>query len=74
MNKLVALGVALLLVGLLGLAIPYFTTQSTEDVARVGNLKLQTTETHHHSVPPLLAGGILLAGLILTGVGLTRRT
>ena len=73
MNKLAILGIVLVFVGLLGFAIPYFTTQHTENVARVGDLKLQTTETDHHSIPPLLAGGVLLLGLVLTGVGLTRR-
>jgi hypothetical protein len=69
MNKLVMAGVALALLGILGFAIPTFTTEQTKDVAKVGDLKLQTTESTSHIVPPMLAGGVLIVGLVLIGAG-----
>jgi hypothetical protein len=73
-NGLLIFGIFLAVVGLLGLAIPVFTTQKTEDVARIGNVKIQNTEDVPHSIPPLLSGGVLVLGIILIGAGLyTRR-
>ncbi len=72
MNMLMMVGAVLVLLGLLGFAIPIFTTQQTKDVARIGDLKLQTTESTSHIVPPLLAGGALVVGVVLIGVGVAR--
>ena len=72
-NGLMILGVILVVVGLLGFAIPVFTTHKTEDVAKIGNLKIQTTEDTSHSIPPLLSGGVLALGGILIGAGLYQR-
>ena len=66
-------GVVLVILGLLGLAVPMFTTEQTKDVARIGELKLQATETKAYTVPPLLSGGALVLGLVLLGGGLYRR-
>ena len=66
-------GAVLALVGLLGLAVPVFSTQHTENVAKVGDLKLQTTERHWYSVPPLVSGGAVVLGVVLIGVRATRR-
>ena len=73
MNIFLTSGVALILLGLIGFAIPMFTTQQTEDVAKIGDLKLQTTESTAHVVPPLLAGGTLILGVVLIGVGVSRK-
>jgi hypothetical protein len=73
MNKLAMGGAVLALLGVLGFAIPMFTTEQTKDVAKVGDLKLQTTESTSHIVPPLLAGGVLVAGIVLIGVGVFQR-
>ena len=67
-NGLMILGVLLLVAGLAGFAIPIFTTQKTVDVARIGDLKIQSTEHTDHVVPPLLSGGVLVLGLLLIGV------
>ena len=50
MTGLMMGGAVLLLLGLIGFAVPYFTTQQTKDVAKVGDLKLQTTEQDRKSV------------------------
>lgn len=73
MSKLMAVGAVLVLLGVLGLAVPYFTTSETKDVARVGDLKLQTTEHTSYAIPPAAAGGVLLLGVVLVGAGLFRK-
>jgi len=66
-------GVVLLVLGLAGFAIPIFTTQQTKDVAKIGDLKLQTTENTSHVVPPILSGGALIFGLVLIGAGFYQK-
>jgi len=73
MNGLTIAGVALVLLGLVGFAIPIFTTQQTKEVARVGDLKLQATESTSHVIPPIVSGGALVLGVALVGVGLYQK-
>lgn len=73
MSKLMAIGAVLVLLGVVGLAVPYFTTSETKDVAKVGDLKLQTTERTSHSIPPIAAGGVLVLGAVLIGAGFLRK-
>jgi len=70
---LIVVGAVLVVLGLIGFAIPIFTTQETTELARVGELKLQTTQTTSHVIPPLLVGGVLVAGVILLGAGFCRK-
>jgi hypothetical protein len=72
MKGLTIVGAILVVLGLLGLAIPYFTTQHTTDVAKLGDLKLQTTESTPHEIPPFLSGGALVLGVVLIGAGFYR--
>jgi hypothetical protein len=69
MNGLMAGGAGLALIGLIGFAIPIFTTQQTNEVARVGDLKLQATESTSHTIPPLVSGGALVIGVVLIAAG-----
>lgn len=73
MGGLMIGGIVLALLGLLGFAIPIFTTEQTKDVAKVGDFKLQTTESTSHVVPPLLSGGALALGIVLIGAGLYQK-
>lgn len=73
MNGQTMVGVVVLALGLLGLAVPYFTTQHTTEVARLGDLKLQTTESKSYAIPPLVSGGAMVLGIVLIGAGVYRR-
>ena len=73
MNGLIIIGLMLVVLGVVGLAIPVFTTQETKEVARIGDLTLQNTEDTSHTIPPLLAGGALIVGLVLIGASLYRK-
>jgi hypothetical protein len=73
MNGLTMIGAALAVLGLIGLAIPVFTTHDTKEVAKIGDLKLQSTENTSHVIPPLLSEGALVLGVILIGAGLYRK-
>jgi hypothetical protein len=66
------LGALLALLGMLGLAIPVFTTAQTKNIVDVGNLKIQNTEQSTHVVPQALSGGALALGVVLIGAGLYR--
>ena len=72
-NSMTTGGAILALLGLIGFAVPFFTAQQTKDVAHIGDLKLQTTETTTYAVPPYLAGGALVFGLVLIGAGLVQK-
>ena len=74
MNGLVIAGAVCILLGIIGFAIPMFTTEQTTDVAKVGGLKLQTTESTTHIIPPLAAGGALVLGVVLIGAGFYRKS
>jgi uncharacterized membrane protein len=73
-NTLIMVGAVLALLGTAGLAIPEFNTQQQKNVATVGDLKIQTEEKTPHTIPPLLAGGVLLVGVVLLGSGMLRQT
>lgn len=73
MNGLVAIGAIMVFAGIVGFAIPVFTTQSTETVAKIGDLKLQSTEDTSHRIPQLVSGGVLVLGLVLMGTGIARK-
>ena len=73
MNGLMVIGIIFVVAGVLGFAVPVFTTQQTKEVARIGDLKLQNTEDTSHSIPPILSGGALVLGIILIGAGLYQK-
>ena len=73
MRALTLSGVVLVLLGVLAFAIPVLTTQQTTDVAKIGDLKLQTTESRSYIIPPVMSGAALLIGVLLIGAGLYQR-
>jgi hypothetical protein len=73
MSGLMLGGAVLVLAGLIAFAIPVFTTQHTEDVARIGDLKVQTTQHQTYVIPPFVSGGALILGVVLIGAGFYQR-
>ena len=73
MSKIMVAGVIFVFLGVLGFAIPFFTTSETKDVVKVGDFKLQTTESTSHAVPPMAAGGLLVLGVLLLGAGFFKK-
>ena len=74
MKSIVWLGALLALLGILGLAIPVFTTSQTKNVVKLGDLKIQNTEQSTHVIPLALSAGALVVGVVFMGAGLYRRT
>ena len=74
MKSITWLGALLALLGILGLAIPVFTTSQTKDVVNLGGLKIQNTEQSTHVVPQALSAGVLVLGVVLIGAGLFQRS
>ncbi len=73
MKPITWLGALLVLSGILGLAIPVFTTAQTKDIVSLGDLKIQSTEQSTHVVPQALSVGALVLGVVLIGAGLYQR-
>ena len=74
MKSIIWFGSLLALLGILGLAIPVFTTSQTKDIVKLGDLKIQSTEQSTHVVPEALSAGVLLLGVVLMGAGLYQRS
>jgi hypothetical protein len=70
LQGLVLVGVIIALLGLVGMAVPYFTTSQTRDVVKLGDLKVTAQEQTTHVIPPLLSQGALVLGIVLIGAGL----
>jgi hypothetical protein len=66
-------GALLVMLGVLGLSAPVFTTSQTKDVVKMGNMKIQTTEENQHVVPTAVSTVAFVLGAILVGVGLYQR-
>ncbi len=73
MKSIVWFGALLALLGILGLAIPVFTTSETKDVVKLGELKIRNTERSTHVVPLPLSAGALILGVVLMGAGLYQK-
>ena len=74
MSNLKIIGLVLIGLGILGFAIPAFTTRENKEVARVGDVQLNAKTDETHTIPPLLAGGVLVVGVVLLGAGVMKRT
>jgi hypothetical protein len=73
MKSIIWCGTLLALLGILGLAMPVFTTSQTKDVAELGDVKIQSTEQSTHVVPQALSAGALVLGVVLIGAGVYAR-
>jgi hypothetical protein len=72
MNKLVIIGIIVAILGVIGFAVPVVTTHHTEDVAKIGDFKVQTKEEDHHVIPPAASGAVLVLGIVLIGAGVIQ--
>lgn len=72
-SPLMIAGAILVLIGLIGFAIPMFTTKQTTDVAKIGDVKIQATEHTTHVIPPIVSGGALVLGVLLLGAGVFQK-
>ena len=73
-TAVIVIGIVLVIAGLIGFAYPVFTTSHNEEVARLGNFKLQSQQETHHVIPPVVSGGLLGLGAFVIAAGvLTRR-
>ena len=73
MRAIVMFGAILALAGLVAFAVPYFTTENTRDVVKLGDLKVQAKTEETHVIPPILSGGAILLGVLLIGAGLVMK-
>jgi hypothetical protein len=73
MKPIVMVGAILVLLGVLGLVVPEFTTHETKNVVSLGDLKIQANEPTRHSIPPLASGAAIIVGVVLLGSGLYRK-
>ena len=72
-NSLAIFGAILSLLGILGLAVPVFSTPQTEDVAKLGGLKIEAQTQQTHVVPPIVSGAAIAVGVLLIGVAVVAR-
>jgi hypothetical protein len=73
MKSVIIIGVVLALLGLIVTAQPVFTTSHTKDVAKLGDLNIQTKEQTQHVIPPVVGEGVFVLGLIVIGAGVLVR-
>jgi hypothetical protein len=73
MKPIIWLGGILVVLGILGFAVPVFTTSRTTNVAQLGDLKIQATERSSHAVPPIVSTGAIILGVLFLGAGLYQR-
>jgi hypothetical protein len=67
---IIIFGGIIALFGLITFVIPSFNTEQTKDVAKLGDLKLQTKSEQTHFIPPMLSEGAIALGLLMVGAGL----
>ena len=68
------IGLVLIGLGILGFLVPAFTTTENKEVAKIGDVQLNAKEDETHVVPPLVAGGVLVLGVVMLGAGVMKRT
>jgi hypothetical protein len=73
LNGLTIVGLVFIVIGALVFATPVFQTHQTQNVAQIGDLKLQAEKTNTYTIPPFLGGGALILGAALIAAGILRR-
>ncbi len=73
MKSIIWLGALLASLGVLGLALPVFTTSQTKNVVILGGLRIHRTVQSMHVLPPALSASALVLGVVLIFAGLYQR-
>ena len=74
MKSLVIVGVALIAIGLVGLIYGGITYTKQSDTVDFGVAEVTFAEKEHLQIHPAIGGVVLVAGLIVTFVGLRRKS
>lgn len=72
-NGLLISGAVIVILGVLALAVPIFTTRDTKELAKIGDLKVTAKEESTHVIPPFVGPAALILGVVLMGAALVRR-
>jgi len=71
-NSMVTVGIVIAILGGLGLAIESVSWDEEKTFVEVGEFEASATVEESRTIPPLLAGGVLVLGLGVTAVGAIR--
>lgn len=74
MKSLIPVGLVLVAIGLIGLIYGGITYTKDKDTVDLGVAEVTLTEKERLQIHPALGGVVLLAGLIICGVGMKRRS
>jgi UDP-N-acetylmuramyl pentapeptide phosphotransferase/UDP-N-acetylglucosamine-1-phosphate transferase len=72
MKGFTLLGAILLILGVLAFAVPIPRTKDHD--VKIGDTRIGVETQHHERVPPLLAGTLVVAGVVVLAVGARKRT
>lgn len=73
MKSLIPVGLVLIAIGLIGMIYGGITYTKDKDTVDLGVVEFAVTEKERLQIHPAVGGVVLVAGLIVTGVGLRRR-
>ena len=72
-NTTTTIGIVLILLGGLGLVLESVSWNEEKTLVDIGKLEASATVQETQTIPPLYAGGVLIAGLAITAFGMNRR-
>lgn len=73
-NIVTILGIILIILGIVGFSYKYFSYTTQEKVAQIGSVQVTNEEENVVAVSPALSGTILVAGLVLVAIGISRKS
>lgn len=73
-NTLLVVGVVLAVLGALGLVLETVSWNEERTLVDIGEFEASATVQESRTISPVLAGGVLVAGLVLTAVGVARKS
>jgi hypothetical protein len=75
MKPLTIVGALLALLGIIALAFPAFWTSNRKEVAKLGDVTVESREKVLHVIPPIASVGLIVlgGGLIVAGIVSGRR-